>query len=104
MTEILRTTLEALLGGGLLLSLLTLKSYRKKSAADSKSAELSADQTALQQFQEYVVNPLKREVSTLRTEVKKLRRAVDSIRDCEYKDRCPVNELLRKEAENENAD
>lgn len=102
--ETISIVLNALLGGGLLLSLLTLKSYRAKAGAESKSAELAADQTALQQFQEYVVNPLKKEVSSLRNEVRKFRRAIDRIQDCDFKERCPVNEHLRKEAADESTD
>ena len=96
MRDIVSEILNVLLSGGLLLTLLKLKSYRKQAAAESKSAELAADQTALQQFQEYVVTPLKKEVSSLRCEVR--------IQDCEYKERCPVNEHLRKEAADENLD
>ena len=104
MRDIVSEIVNVLLSGGLLLTLLKLKSYRKQAAAESKSAELAADQTALQQFQEYVVTPLKKEVSSLRCEVRKFRRAVDRIQDCEYKERCPVNEHLRKEAADENLD
>ncbi len=102
--SIISIILNALLSGGLLLTLLTLKAYRAKVGAESKSAELAADQTALQQFREFVVDPLKREVSALRSDVRKLRRALDRIQDCDFKDRCPVNEYLRKEADNGNED
>lgn len=103
-TGILSIVLNALFGGGLLLTLLTLRAYRSKASAESKSAELAADQTALQQFQEYVVNPLKKEVSSLRSEVRRFRKALDRIQDCEYRDRCPVAEHLKKEADDEALD
>lgn len=102
--SVLSIVLNALFGGGLLLTLLTLRAYRSKASAESKSAELAADQTALQQFQEYVVNPLKKEVSSLRSEVRRFRKALDRIQDCEFKERCPVNEHLKKEADDEALD
>ena len=48
MIEILSVVLNAVLGGGLIVSLVTLRSVRRKAAAESKKAELeNAEQPAL---------------------------------------------------------
>ena len=60
MTEIIRIILEALMSGALVVTLVTLRSTKKKAAEQAKSIEIDNDKNIMQNFLEYIVEPLKR--------------------------------------------
>lgn len=113
--EITSTVINILLTGGFLTSLFTLRSLRKKSSADAEKAQQEADATridneksAMQNFQTFIVDPLKSEIISIRKElaatkreVLKLRKAIEKIGDCEYRETCPIKNELIKESDDE---
>ena len=52
----------------------------------------------------YVVEPLKKEISALRRDVRKLNRAIDKIADCPHAGECPVKQQLKMDNDNDNMD
>jgi hypothetical protein len=73
----------------------------KKAEAEAKGAEIDNEEKAAKIMMDYVVEPLKKEMTAMRREVAKLRRAVEKIKDCQYSDNCPVREELKKKNEDE---
>lgn len=49
-----------------------------------------------------VVKPLERELQGVRRELNMFRKAVSSIKSCQYEDDCPVKEHLYKSQDNDN--
>lgn len=105
--EIVSGLLNLLLGGGLIVTLITLRAAKKKSDAEADQAVLTAkksaidnETSAMENFQKYIVDPLKRETSKLRSETGKLRRAIEKIGECEYSEKCPVKSELKDERSN----
>ena len=80
--------INALLSGGLIVTLVTLKSTRRK-------AELENEKTSLETFQTYIVEPLKTEVNELRQEIRTLNAAIARISSCPCADDCPVLDELQ---------
>ena len=75
--------LNAILSGGLIVTLVTLKSTRRK-------AEIEADKSVVDTFNSFIVEPLKTEVSELRHEIRTLNNAISKISSCPCADDCPV--------------
>ena len=73
----------------------------KKAEAEARSAEIDNEEKAAKIMMDYVVEPLKKEMTAMRREVAKLRRAVEKIKECQYSDSCPVREELKKKNEDE---
>lgn len=97
MTEIIRIILEALMSGALVVTLVTLRSTKKKAAEQAKSIEIDNDKNIMQNFLEYIVEPLKKEVNGLRKDVRKFTRAVEKINDCPHAADCPVRRELQND-------
>jgi len=93
--EIIRLVIEALMGGTLIVTLVTLRSTKKKAAEEAKSMELDNNRKLLDGFNEYIVDPLKKEVNGLRKDIKMLNRAIDRIQDCPHAANCPVRSELQ---------
>ena len=92
--EIIRIIIVALMSGALIITLVTLRSTKKKAAEQAKSIEIDNDKNIMQNFLEYIVEPLKKEVNGLRKDVRKFTRAIEKINDCPHAGNCPVrNEL-----------
>lgn len=103
MVEIISILLNLVLGGGLIVTLSTLKSTREKADAESKQKYLDLSKSYVEAFQENIVKPLeenideyKKEVAGLRREVAKFRKAIEKAKTCEYNDVCPVRNELQK--------
>ena len=95
----------SLFTGGALVSLLTLGSQRKKAKSEAKHAEEDAEVVELSNADkivkmqtEYIVEPLKKEISKLRTDVRRLNKAIDRIGDCPHSNDCPVRHQLQIDA------
>ena len=93
--EIIRIIIEAVLGGTLIVTLVTLRSTKKKAAEQAKSIEIDNDKNIMQNFLEYIVEPLKKEVNGLRKDVRKFTRAIEKINDCPHAADCPVRRELQ---------
>lgn len=94
-TEIIRILLEALMGGTLVVTLVTLRSTRKKASEEARSIEIDNSQKLLSNFEQFIVEPLKREVNALRRDVRRLNRAVEKIPACPHASQCPVSRELQ---------
>lgn len=101
--DVLSLVLNAVLGGGLLVTLVTLRSTRKIGQEQAKGAEIDNDTKAAQTLVDYVVNPLRDEMKNLRRELTRFRKAVEKIPSCRYADECPVDKELHNSNENEEA-
>jgi flagellar basal body-associated protein FliL len=105
---IISLVLNLLFGGGLFMSLVTLKSERKKAESEAKGVEISNTEKLLETNNKYIVEPLKKEIYALRKDFRKLQQAVEKAIDCPYSDNCPVrnelqngNECNQQRADNE---
>lgn len=93
--EIIRLVIESVLGGTLIVTLVTLRSTKKKASEEAKSMEIDNLKKLIDGFNEYIVEPLKKEVNGLRKDVKTLNRAIARIQDCPHAGMCPVRSELQ---------
>ena len=92
--QMIHLAVDALLGGTLIVTLVTLRAKRKRANEEAKSVELDNNKKLLDSFNEYIVEPIKKEVNALRKDVRRLNRAIEKINDCPHAATCPVrNEL-----------
>ena len=92
--EIISTGLNLLLGGGLIVSVATLKSQQKKAKEEAESIALDNEKKLSEMIKEYFVEPLKKEITSLRRTVSRLTRAVERIPSCPHSADCPVKDAL----------
>lgn len=101
-TEWVRLGFELLLGGGLIMtikSVRTLKHDVERAKQEARAQEIENERSAMDTMQTYIVKPIKRDIYGLRKEMARLRRAIDKIKSCDYSDNCPVTtELQRSES------
>lgn len=97
--EIMSIVLNALLGGSLLVTIVTIKSTRRKANAEARAAEEDNDAKAAQTLSEFIVKPLKKELNGLRKDVNRLQKAIDKIGDCPHAGNCPVRGELQHSQE-----
>lgn len=102
--EIVSLVLNVLFVSGGIVTLVTLKPTLKKTKEQAKSVELDNDEKAAQIVMGYVVEPLKKEISALRRDVRKLNRAIDKIAYCPHAGECPVKQQLKMDNDNDNMD
>ena len=88
------TLLSLLLGGGLVVTLVTLKSIQKKAKEEAESVALDNEKKLSEMIKEYFVEPLKKEITSLRRTVSRLTRAVERIPSCPHSADCPVKDAL----------
>lgn len=100
--EIVSLVLNALFVSGGIVTLVTVRSTRRKANAEAKSKEIENEEKAAQVVIDYVVEPLKKEISALRRDVRKLNRAIDKVSECKYESDCPVKHQLKIENDDEN--
>lgn len=91
------------LGGGLIVTLATLRSARKKAAAESESEYMELSKVYVDEFQANIVSPLKqtldenkKEMASLKREMARLRKAIEKSTSCDYSGDCPVRRELQK--------
>lgn len=103
-TEIILAIIEAVLGGTLIVTLVTLRSTKKKASEEAKSMEIDNNKRLMDSFNEYIVEPLKKEVNGLRKDVRRLNRAIEKINDCPRAANCPVRRELQDAKDNPETD
>lgn len=108
--EVIRIIFEVVLGGGWIVSLVNLRSTKKKSRAEALQAEMELGKQYVEEFTENIVVPLKGKVKQLETsvnglkrEMARLRKAINKSSSCQYVDTCPVAMELQKSAEDDRA-
>lgn len=75
-TELISLILNLLFGGGLLVTIVTLRSERKKAMAKAKDAELDTIEKATKILMDSIVTPLRKELADVRKEITRLRKAI----------------------------
>ena len=98
--------LNAIFGASLIVGIKQIKTLKhevtkshaeaKGAKAEAKSKELLNEEKILRLNQEYVVEPMKREIARISRIVSRFEKAFDRIKDCEYKYDCPVRKELQK--------
>ncbi len=94
MYETISIILNALLSGGLVVTLVTIKSTRAKAKANAKAVEIDNARKLLDNFDTFIVQPLKTEVNELRDTIQSLQKAIRQIQSCPNADSCPVSDML----------
>ena len=95
--QIILLVANAILGGTLIVTLVTLRAKRKKANEEAKAAELENNKSLMDSFNEYIVEPIKKEVNALRKDVRRLNRAIEKINDCPHAATCPVRRELQND-------
>lgn len=93
--QMIHLTVDAILGGTLIVTLVTLRAKRKRANEEAKAVELDNSKKLLDSFNEYIVEPIKREVNALRKDVRRFTRAIEKINDCPHSANCPVRHELQ---------
>ena len=86
--------LSLILTSGMVVTLVTLRSTRKKANAEAKSAEIDNAQRLVENFDNFIVKPLKTQVDELKNSVQNLQLAIRQISACPHRDSCPVTDML----------
>ncbi|MCR5697862.1 MAG: hypothetical protein K6G73_12890 [Marinilabiliaceae bacterium] len=94
--ELIRFTIDALLGGGLLVTLWTLRETKRKAAEEVRQMQTTNAESILRTNEEYIVKPLKREINGLRTTVRNLTKALQRVMDCPHAAGCPVRHEMQQ--------
>lgn len=78
-----------------------LKAEVEQMKADVRSRELDNDRKAIETMMDLVVNPLRKEMESLRRKVDRLTHAIEKIPSCPHSDNCPVSRELQRNVEPE---
>ena len=65
--------------------------------ADVRQKNLDLSTEFVEKFKDLIAKPLENEVVNLRTEVNRLKDAVEGVNDCAYRAECPVRDRMRKQ-------
>lgn len=95
--DIIRTIGEAVLSSGLIASLFTLRTTKRKAEEELKQLQATNADSILRTNEEYIVKPLKREINGLRSTVRQLTKAIQKAQDCPHAAGCPVRESILSE-------
>lgn len=112
---LISSAMNLLLGGGLIVSLSTLRSQQekakeeakkaaeetKKAKEESKSLSIENDRKVSELVNEFFVEPLKKEMTSLRKQMTRLTHAIEKIQLCPHSADCPVKEELDKTKNND---
>ena len=91
---IVSAILNLLLTGSNIATLVTLRSQRAKAQEEAKSLALDNDKKVSEMVNEYFVEPLKKDIASLRKQVSRLTRAIEKIPSCPHSADCPVKNAL----------
>ena len=90
----------ATLSSGILATLITIKATRKKASAEARGVEIDNAQKLLDNFDTYIVEPLKQQVNELKKDFQVLQSAIAEISRCPLRDDCPVIDHLDRLRDN----
>ena len=110
----LNEILNLLLGGGLVAALVALATLRatvrvanakaERALADAETVKITNTESATKVLIDNIVEPLKkelnetrRELGSVKREIARFRKAVDTANSCRYHDDCPVLERMREQ-------
>jgi hypothetical protein len=110
MWESISSLLNVLLGSGLIVTLATISSTRKKAQTESKQAEMDLAKEYVQEYSKNIVEPLREniekqigtlndEITGLKKELARFRKAIEKGKACPYINACPIEHELQKAAE-----
>ena len=91
---IVSLALNLVLGGGLIVTLVTIRSLKAKAEEEAKSLAIDNDRKVTELVNEYFVEPLKKDITSLRWQVSRLTRAIEKIPSCPHSADCPVKDEL----------
>ena len=91
---IISSVLNLLLGSGLLVTIVTLRSQKAKAEEEVKGLALDNDKKVSEMVNEYFVEPLKKDIASLRKQVSRLTKAIEKIPSCPHSADCPVKDSL----------
>lgn len=102
--DLASVVLNVLLGGSLVVTLTTLRAVRSKAEeevndlrAKIEGERIENEERASKVMMEYIVDPLKKELTNVRRDVRRLTNAINKAMECEYKDQCPVRDEMQKQ-------
>lgn len=101
-TQIISLILNAVLSVGFITAIATLRSTRRKAREEARRASLENDKSLMDSFNQYIVEPLKKEVNALRKDVRRFTRAVEKINECPHAVDCPVRNELQNTKDDDN--
>lgn len=109
--EWLRLLFEVVLGGGWIVSVMTIRSTRKKGRAEALQAEMELGRSYVEEFTKNIAEPLKEKVNDLekaanglKRETARLRKAINKTNNCQWVDSCPVVRELQNTENHADAD
>lgn len=97
--ELISLILNIVFGGGFLVTIVTLRSERKKAMAKAKDAELDTIEKANKILLDSIVTPLRKELTDVRKEISRLRKAINKANTCSFSADCPVRKQLQDTAD-----
>ena len=95
--EIILSILTLLTGSGWIVTLFTLRSQIVKSKEEARGIAIDNEKKISEMVNEYFVEPLKKEITSLRRTVSRLTRAVERIPSCPHSTDCPVKDSLEND-------
>lgn len=106
--EIASIVLNAVFGGTLIVTIVTMKATVKKANAEAEKAKAEVermkadnDRSAMTTFQEFIVEPLKIEIKRLTRNINGLQKAIKQANSCPHSDDCPVLDELQKQSDDD---
>ena len=102
--NILLSVLTLVAGGGWLFDRRRHRQEIESLKADNRQKDMNLSKMYVDEFKENIADPLRHEVRELRTEVNRLRNAIQKINDCPHSDTCPVISELQKQQDRNAAD
>jgi hypothetical protein len=96
--QLISLILNLLFGGGLVI-LLTVKSTREKARFEAKNTEVDYAKNMMETQVNFIVEPLKKEIASLRRSINRLEKAIERIPECQYAENCPVKTEIQKNEE-----
>ena len=96
LTSVILAMISLVSGCGWVVNHRKYKQEVKNLAADSRLKDMELARLYVQQFEETIGKPLRKQVGDLQNEIAQLRYAIQRIDYCAHRDDCPVLDGLRK--------
>lgn len=106
--EIVSIVLNAVFGGSLIVTIVTMKATVRKAEAEAQKANAEVERmkadnerSAMATFNEFIVDPLKVEIKRLNRNINGLQKAIKQANSCPHSDDCPVLDELQKQSDDD---